>query len=266
MNADGSEPRKLINVKECRWHGWPQWSHDGNQIAFEAQGNDAKGADTKLYKVAADGGLPIELGLGKSPSWSADDKQIVFSVPRGNSSDTKNGLWIMNADGTGRQWIAAGGRASCSPDGGRIALVNSADGNDAIYIYDLLTSDTTKILQQEYLHIFGCAWSPDAKQICFVGNRRNNPPELVIMDADGAEKSLKVRLSDNVGRDPNWAPSNKILLPLLIDNVLRLNSIDPTADRPPILLDRQATKQPNIDASWSPDGKRIVYSYNPIAN
>ena len=266
MNADGSEPQKLINVKDCHWHGWPQWSHDGKQIVFEVQGNDAKGADTKLYKVAADGGLLVDLGLGKSPSWSADDKQIVYSVPRGNSSATKNGLWIMNADGTGRQWIAAGGRASCSPDGGRIAFVNSVDGNDAVFVYDLLTSDTVKVLPQDYLHIFGCAWSPDAKQICFVGNRRNNPLELVVMDADGAEKSLKVRLSDNLGRDPNWAPSNKILLPLVIDNVLRLHAIDPASDSQPTRLDSQTATQPNIDAGWSPDGKRIVYSYNPSPN
>jgi Tol biopolymer transport system component len=263
MNADGSEPHKLISFKNSRWQGWPQWSHDGKQIAVEVWPADVKGADTKVYTVPAEGGEPKDLGLGKSPSWSADDKQIVFAIPRGNSSDTKNGTWIMNADGTGRQWLFAGGRASCSPDGGRIAFVNSVDGNDSVYVYDLLAAETKMVLAEKYLHVYGTAWSADGKRICFVGNERNKPVGLAIMDSEGSEKFFKVRLTDNLGRNPNWGPGRKILLWVMVDNVPRLHSIDPDNEVPPTLLGNQTETQSNIDASWSPDGKRIVYSYNP---
>jgi Tol biopolymer transport system component len=261
MNADGTQPRKLTGVQEAQWRGWPQWSHDGKWIAFEAWPNGVKGADTKVFVVSADGGEPKELGIGKSPSWSADDKQIVFAVPRG-SSETKNGTWIMNADGTGRQWLFAGGRPACSPDGSRIAFVDAVEGNDKLFVYDLLTAETQKVLD-DYLHVFGCAWSPDSKQICFVGNRRNNPVELAIIDAAGSDKFYKVRLTDNIGRDPSWAPGSKILLWIVVDGMPRLHAIDPASDEMPTLLGSQPAPQQNIDASWSPDGKRIVFSYNP---
>jgi len=262
MNADGTQPRKLAGVKEAQWQGWPQWSHDGKQIVFEAWPNGVKGADTKVFVVSANGGEPKELGIGKSPTWSADDKQIVFAVPRG-SSETKNGTWIMNADGTGRQWLFAGGRPACSPDGSRIAFVNAVEGNDKVFVYDLLTAETETVLKEDYLHVFGCAWSPDAKQICFVGNRRNNPVELAVIDAAGSDKFYKVRLTDNIGRDPNWAPGSRILLWMVVDGAPRLHAIDPASDEMPTVLGSQAVPQQNIDASWSPDGKRIVFSCNP---
>ena len=262
MNADATQPRRLASVKDAQWQGWPQWSHDGKRIAFEAWPNDAKGADTRVFVVSSEGGEPKDLGIGKSPSWSADDKQIVFAVPRG-SSETKNGTWIMNSDGTGRQWLFAGGRPACSPDGTRIAFVNAVEGNDKVFVYDLLTAEAQTVLAEDYLHVYGCAWSPDSKQICFVGNRRNSPVELAIIDAAGSDKFYKVRLTDNIGRNPNWAPGSKILLWMVVDGVPRLHSIDPASDEMPTRLDAQTLSQPNIDASWSPDGKRIVFSFNP---
>lgn len=262
MNAGGARPRKLASVKDAQWQGWPQWSHDGKWIAFEAWPNGVKGADTKVFIVSADGGEPKELGIGKSPSWSADDKQIVFAIPRG-SSETRNGTWVMNADGTGRQCLFAGGRPACSPDGSRLAFVNAVDGNDKVFVYDLLTAETQTVLTEDYLHVFGCAWSPDSTQICFVGNRRNNPIELAIIDAAGSDKFYKVRLTDNIGRNPNWAPGSKILLWIVVDGVPRLHAIDPASDEMPAPLGPQPAPQQNIDASWSPDGKRIVFSHNP---
>jgi hypothetical protein len=48
-----------------------------------------------------------------------------------------------------------------------------------------------------------------------------------------------------------------------VDGAPRLHAIDPASDKMPIPLGSQATLQQNIDASWSPDGKRIAFSYNP---
>jgi Tol biopolymer transport system component len=263
MDALSGQPKKLVSLDNCRWQGFPQWSHDGKQIAFEAWPNEVKGADTKIFVVSVDGGKPSDLGLGKGASWSVDGKQIVFSIPRGNSSNTKNGVWIMNADGSGRQWLCSGGRASCSPDGTRIALVDSKEGNDSLYTYDLLSAELKRVLQESYLHVYGSAWSPDSKRICFVGNRRNSPPELAIIDADDSQKSYQVRLKDVLGRNPSWAPGSKILLMLQSENAPQLYAINPDDETEPAILNKQAEKQSNIDASWSPDGRRIAFSFNP---
>ncbi len=80
MNADGSQPHQLIHFKDSRWQGWPQWSHDGKQIAVEVWPANVKGADTHVFTLPAEGGEPKDLGLGKNPSWTGDDKQIVFAI------------------------------------------------------------------------------------------------------------------------------------------------------------------------------------------
>jgi hypothetical protein len=76
------------------WGGYPDWSPDGQKIAF---------SDGSIYVMDADGGSPQTLNTPNYsvlPAWSPDSTKIVFTqqMGSGNPSD----IWTMNANGTGQ--------------------------------------------------------------------------------------------------------------------------------------------------------------------
>jgi len=80
MNAEGGEPRLVINELDG-W--WLCWSPDGKNIFFSKHEKESKGpwvADHRLYKVSAEGGKPEKLNImGRMPEFSPDGQKIVFS-------------------------------------------------------------------------------------------------------------------------------------------------------------------------------------------
>jgi Tol biopolymer transport system component len=264
MNADGSNVRLLAKVADSRWHGWPNWSRDGKQIVFEAQGTNAKPADTHLYVVPATGGAPKDLGIGKSANWSPDGKQIAFWMQSGNTGDAQGGVWQMNSDGTGRQFMFQGRAPKYSADGGKILTVHNREGGDTVYCYDVLEGTRTSVLKDNFQRLFACSLSPDGNQICVTGIRPDKTEmELAIFDFDGTGETAKTRYAGDIGRIPTWGPGSKILLWVMVDGVRKLHAVDPATEAQPAEVRKSDAVETNIEADWSPDGKQIVFSYNP---
>ncbi len=80
-DADGSNPRKLVDEKEIP-AGSPRWSPDGRRIAFDW----SLTGSIRIYVVNAGGGAPIRLTDGPTddevPSWSHDGKWVYFASKR----------------------------------------------------------------------------------------------------------------------------------------------------------------------------------------
>jgi Tol biopolymer transport system component len=199
-NADGSDPRKLIDNGSV-----PAWSPDGTKIAFARPdigevvsfGDGSAGTPFYLYVMDADGTNVQRLTDGRfsdySPAWSPDSTQIAF-VRYGRKGA---GLFVMNAEGSDVRRVAGPGievfgAPAWSPDGASIAVaVNGTKRGPPGGIMLLPTDgsgETTTIqgTEVEYPdYVSDPAWSPDGEWIAYVHSYQG---ELVILHPDGSDR------------------------------------------------------------------------------
>lgn len=262
MNADGSELRKLIQAPDKKWHAAPTWSSDGKRVIFHAYPKDATTPDSHVFSVQDDGSNLQDLGAGAAACWTPDGKQIIFSIAEQNLEKAQVGLWVMNADGKGRQFLFPGTAPSFAPDGSRLLYVSAHEGNQSIYVYDVLEGMSKKILQEPYQTRPGWArWSPDAKRVAFVDERKGKF-ELIVIDAAGSDKGQSVKYTGLIGGPVAWGPDGKLVTwkrEKEASEPQRLYVFNADNDDSPAPLGTLDGGTLNFDPCWSPDFKRIVF-------
>jgi WD40 repeat protein len=100
MNADGSAPRKLVDIG---WNDKPRFSPDGRWLAF-IRYNESQGF---LYAMPIAGGSPRSLSGNQqdvvSYSWSPDGRYLVFRDFNCNGG-CEHRYWMVEF-GTGEAWL-----------------------------------------------------------------------------------------------------------------------------------------------------------------
>lgn len=203
------------------------WSPDGQSILFHSPGSPS------LFNLDIDLGNVIRLTGDSSPNpdlnytvagrWHPTEDKILYSIAAGEP----RGVSVMNADGTdARILIPYGINANWSPDGGKIIYVNwdSSEEDDTrrqqIFIAN---ADGTNIQKLTYLenstNLSMPAISPDGQQVVFVYNRKNEGPEIFLMNIDGSSVRKATEGDGYVDR-PEWSPDGqKILFTRSIPNI-----------------------------------------------
>lgn len=234
----------------------PAWSPDGTQLAFTRH----QGATIFLFLRAADGS-ERRLTKSKDPEfdadWSPDGKRLVFAFDKTVPNQGDMEVYSIAADGSDQQPVLTSpGKLSheewpsWSPDGQRIALSSTRDGNQEIYTVRPDGKDLKRLTSDPALDAHPC-WSPDCKQVAFATNRWGDL-EIAVVNADGSQLT---RLTQSPGLDdyPAWSPGGKSLA--FVSN---------RAGNPEIfVLDlatkavRNATQHPAIDnfPAWTPSGE-----------
>lgn len=277
VNPDGSNAEFLVSAPGMISSATPEWSKDGNMIAFDAipQIDEFQLSHIFIYAIAGPfRGTMKDLGCGNVPSWSPDSRRIAFMLNGGNPCGDEGGVWIMNADGTGRRRIGDGIYARWSPDGKEICYHGYSE-EGALHFYNLETGETRKILRKVDVAFGGATWSPDSQKVLFIA-LVNGKQEVSTIDVDGNSDSLKVlyresRPDKNLIGPPSWSPDGKKL-------VLSIQETGPqTPSRPnwmhtflytmsaevpsaPVLLEKQMIGVINRGMMWSPDGGKIIFS------
>jgi Tol biopolymer transport system component len=208
MNADGSNAIGLTDKGTPIFGGYPTWSPDGNQLAFE-QLTEVK---AEIWVVNVDGSNAHSIHQsGRFPAWSPDGQRIAFSSGREGLTN----LYVTNPDGSNlvRLTGSQGGFAPVwSPDGQRILFSVSDNGHIETYILNRDGSDITKITNNasaatDYDSQF--SWSPDGKKIAFK-SARTGRPQIYVMDVDGSNV-VPLTNTFNGNWEPAWSPDGKYI-------------------------------------------------------
>ena len=237
----------------------------GDTIAFSSQGN--------VYTMNTDGTNLIKLAQGSTPSWSPDGTRIVFSLGFDRFPGNVADIYIMDANGANRVNLTKGRHnvnhsPAVSPDGTKIAFVSYRDHNGEIYV---MNADG-KSLKNLTLHLDDdtCpTWSPDGRKIAFwsrqVAEGVQNHSDIIVMDADGANRTNITQNPRASNRTPSWSPDGNRIAFAAFSNLDRVRAWNANLDifvmnadgTHPVRLTGDARL--NWLPSWSPDGRRIVF-------
>ena len=231
ITTDGMNRKQLTFEGD---NGRPDWSPDGRKITF----NSLRNGKVWIAVIDADGSNLKLIAEGNAPDWSPDGKQIAYSRPVPTGSE----LWVMNADGSEQRQITNTGTAK-----------------------------------------MGASWSPDGKQMAFILiKNRFSPsdpqPEIGIINTDGTNEQILTSADRmNIHLEPNgdtticetafdanapaWSPvDNRIAFWSGIETkygqIWTIGS-DKTGSKQ---LTEDCRHGNSDDPSWSPDGKKILFS------
>ncbi len=287
MDADGTSPRNLTQNPAQDVH--PAWSPDGRRIAFVSSRSpssrckpgpgpcwDDLNRQSEIYVMNADGSRKRNLtrrAHDDNPTWSPDGRRIAFLRATGSYRHHRYHLYVMNADGSGLRnlmQIAAVAYFSSHP-------VWSPDGQTIYSGRYLISTDGSGARKLPYIPLIA-VWSPDGRQIAFVGNRATGLPgpgaagskddsEIYVMNADGSGTR---RLTHNLGNDgaPAWSPDGRKIAfqskRRAVRGVVGGRSGEIYVMNADGSGKRNLTRNPANDSSpsWSPDGRRIAFVSN----
>jgi TolB protein len=148
--------------------------------------------------------------------------------------------------------------AAFSPDGSKIALTLSKDGNPEIYIINANDGSVVRRITNDKSIDTSPAWSPDGSQLAFVSDRNGGPQIFVVSSSGGTPR--QVSFNGNYNTTPTWSPKAG-------KHVIAYTTRDGgTYDIVTLDLDTKAMTRVtqnegnNEEPSFSPNGRVIAYA------
>lgn len=270
MPANGGWPARITTDRPLAAY-WddeiPQWSPDGNWLAFGINGH--------VHIVPRTGGLPKRVTdfttSASSPRWMPDSIGLIVTVERNEVDQLlltdRDGSWprALTTDSIGDHWDARP-----SPDG-KFIVFNLRRLDDLnrldIVLLEIATGKQVTLYGKPSTRALSPSWSPDGKWISFI-SQETGREELYLIKPDGEGLHQLTKAGLDIFQYA-WSPTGKQILVVINQNgsfELMLIASSPqgeTESGSTIKLRSEAGIHSN--PNWSQDGSFITFEFeSPI--
>jgi TolB protein len=229
-------------------------------------------ADDDENALRDDGACRVNIALTDSlqnPAWSPDGNSILFTIFKNGYNQEPADLSIVVLESNSLRLLVSDGSANINLPGSvwnphthRIVFSSSREPHDEIFTIDENGSpgDEIKITQRADRVAYEPSFSRDGQSVVFESHmldvEENGVITLYRTDGTGPYQSLTEANEDC--RQPNWSPAND----LIVYQKFSGGQWDIWVMHPDGTHQRQVTggAGDKTDASFSPDGKWLVYS------
>ena len=250
-DADGSNAFQLTHADKSSTN--PQWSPDGQWLAFTSTRKDNK---NNLFLLRMSGGeaeplTEVKTAVGNF-AFSPDGNWIAFTM-RDAPSDDEDKLNKGRAD---YRWVDENVKMS------RLYVIPVRKGADGKREPRKLTGDAAYTVDGDF------DWSPDGKWIAFSHTRTSKANDWPSADVSAVEvataKVTPLASTTAAENSPRFSPDGKWIALLISDNPPRWAQsgsihVIPSTGGTPKALAASHDGQPGL-GGWSADGKRILFS------
>jgi serine/threonine protein kinase/Tol biopolymer transport system component len=204
------------------------------------------------------------------PSWAPDGQQLVFTSPCTGNKEVYPGasLWVLdleNVEATPIETVPGGDYdPTWSPAGDRIAFTSEREGRPQIHILTIETGEVVN-LSDIFAREGQVTWSPANTQLIYVSFRTGN--SQIWLQPDFGGDAQRFAWSETEDTHPSWSSDGQLVVfQRQIGGIPRLVAAQ-YEDRGlrdfRVCQQSPLSGQPMAEASFSPDGRWIVFETWP---